>query len=693
MAAPYFMLLTNDVDKVSGYAGIALSYCTIIGLAGIAYLFNDASDIEVDRKAGKENALSGMTKSQVAILGAFFTLLAIGPWFWFPVDRWSLTLLGGEILLFYLYAFRPFRLKERCWAGVITDAFYAHLIPAVLAAHTFNLIGGKHFLEISIFLAFLSVWQFFLGVRNILWHQLSDEKADRATRVKTLVTKIGADRTNRIRNWLVIPAEILSFFAFAWFINGFISWFLPAFGLFLLFTFLNKKETRHLTVSRITNNYLDDFYIRWYPVLVLSALMFTDIQFLPIVIAHLIIFRNGVVPIIKNVWKFILQYTDKLSFWPRQSKSNLENVSRNYKLAISSTNRNKYSETFIHAHYELLKRSDLLLCDGYLPSSVSIDKAKTFYQIQRIQISLFRKNPLTPSQALERLLRKNKTQVILAEYGPAGVELLPICQKLSIALIVHFHGYDAYRDDVLSSFGMRYPDLFNYASKLIVVSKHMRQQLIKLGAPPNKIDLLVYGIDTDFFRASAPRLKKKQLVFCGRFVAKKSPQNVIKAFKLICEKITAARLVMIGDGEELDACKALANELALENKIEFLGALPKEKVLVHFQQSSIYLQHSVHTEQNDSEGTPVSLLEAMSVELAVIATKHAGIVDVIEQNDNGLLVSEGDVTQMAQFAIDLLLDDQRTITIGKAARQTILQHHQKHKYLNELTGILNKIAI
>lgn len=692
MAAPYFILITNDLDRSSTNVGIMLSYVTIIGLAGIAYLFNDVSDIEVDRKAGKENALLGMAKNQIAILGAFFTMLAIGPWFWFLVDQWSLVLLGSEILLFYLYAFRPFRLKERGWAGVITDALYAHLIPAVLAAHTFNLIGGKHFTEISIFLVYLCIWQFFLGVRNILWHQLSDEEADRTSGVKTLVTEIGADSSNRIRNWLVIPLEVLSFLAFAWFINGFIHWFLPAFGVFVIFTFINKKENRRLTISKITNNYLDDFYIRWYPLLILAALILTDVHFLFIVLAHLILFRNGVVPLFKNIWQLFLPAIHNLSFWPWKAKSNAEIERRNHKLAICSTNRKKYSETFIHMHYELLQEGDLLLCDGYLPTSISIDHGEHFYPIRKIKTSLFRKKALSESEALEQLLVKHKISVVLTEYGPAGVMLLPICKKLGINLIVHFHGYDAYRDDVLSTYGLQYKALFAQASKVISVSNDMSKQLQKLGCDSEKIEEMAYGIDTDFFTRAKDLNPEKTIVFCGRFVAKKSPESVIKAFKIISEQIPSTNLIMIGDGELLERCKALAKALNLDQKISFTGALTPAEVVAQLQGASVYLQHSLTTPEHDSEGTPVSLLEAMALELAVVATSHGGIREVISNNENGILILEGDIMAMAAASVQLLEDEETRKRLGKAARLFILKHHKKAQYLEELRRIVQLVA-
>lgn len=334
MAIPYFMLLTNAGSNVTAYVSILLSYCTIIGLAGLAYLFNDLGDREIDQKAGKENTLAGMAKSRIALLCGFFALLALGPWFWFPMDQWSFVLLGCEISLFYLYAFPPFRLKERGLAGVVADALYAHLLPALLAANTFYLIGEKQFSAFLPYLLALSGWQFFLGVRNILLHQLSDQSADEGSGVNTVVTRYGSKRVLGWLKWIILPLEGLSFLGFAWFVNGYIAWFLPVYGIYLLITAFMGTKNEGEKVRQVAYAYLDGFYIKWYPLLVLSALVMAPIEVTPILLAHLLLFRNEIVPLIQKAWKYFHSNLYKLSSWLWQPESYLVALGRNLVLFL-----------------------------------------------------------------------------------------------------------------------------------------------------------------------------------------------------------------------------------------------------------------------------------------------------------------------------------------------------------------------
>ena len=349
------------------------------------------------------------------------------------------------------------------------------------------------------------------------------------------------------------------------------------------------------------------------------------------------------------------------------------------RLAICSTNRWKYSETFIQSHYQLLGENDLLLCDGYLPTSLSSDRGKTFKEIEGTG---------NDSENLMMFLHEQRITHILAEYGPAGVSILPICQKLGIALTVHFHGYDAYRNDVLGSYGKKYPELFSYAQSVIVVSADMEKQLQKLGCPNHKIHKVRYGVNTDMFTPDHEPAPSDKLLFCGRFVAKKNPELVVRAFSIIHQALPTAKLTMIGDGELLDQTKRLAQALNLQDDITFMGAQSHEQVAVEMKKHSILLQMSGTTQDNDSEGTPLSMLEAMSSSMLFIGTRHAGIGEVIQHKATGILIDEPVPERMAHETMAILNDPKILREIGKAARKFVVEHHGLTPYLLTIREIV-----
>jgi len=346
------------------------------------------------------------------------------------------------------------------------------------------------------------------------------------------------------------------------------------------------------------------------------------------------------------------------------------------KLAIVSTNRSKYSETFIQSHLMNLYEDVLYLYDGYFPKKFSDDKLTTEHPISDIK----------------HLLLSKKTSLVLAEYGPSGIEMMNICEELSIPLIVHFHGYDAYRHDVLSSYGNHYQEMFRKASAVVAVSKHMAIQLKELGCDPDKVFYIPYGVNTQLFSERIVEIKEKQIVTCGRFVPKKSPQNTIKAFKLVHEKFPEMQLVMIGDGELLEECKVLVQELHLTNHVQFSGALPQDKIAEIFSVSKVFVQHSITTSNNDSEGTPLAIMEAGAAGLPVVATNHAGIPDVIDDGIHGFLVDENDITAMAEKIILLLSEPKKAEEMGRNLKNKVLDYYTMDRYMNDLRNLINKFS-
>ena len=361
-------------------------------------------------------------------------------------------------------------------------------------------------------------------------------------------------------------------------------------------------------------------------------------------------------------------------------------------LAIISTNRFQYSETFIHSHIQYLPAQITLYSEGYLPIEVSHDKGSSFLPIPKSKGLLFKKT--SHESNLKASLKENNITAVLAEYGPSGVALFPICKALKIPLIVHFHGYDAYRDDVLQTYGQKYKELFALAQAFVCVSKNMEDQLLGLGCPREKLHLIHYGIDPLLFQPSA-KIERRfgQFISCGRFVAKKSPFSTIRAFNLVQEKYPESRLTMIGGGELLDECKELCSKLGLIEKVEFAGILSQTEIIKHYQTAFAFLQHSIRTSNNDSEGAPLSIMEASAAGLPVVSTFHAGIPEIIADSVTGFLVNENDIEAMAQKMIRLLEDPKKARSIGKMGQDKIMKEFHRDGYICKLKDLIEKTIV
>lgn len=363
-------------------------------------------------------------------------------------------------------------------------------------------------------------------------------------------------------------------------------------------------------------------------------------------------------------------------------------------IAIVSNNKNKYSETFIHRQIALLPADVHLLYGGYLPVMFGNDQPLALETGWRHRIfGVSEKQAATlNTKGIESYLKKNKIQAVLAQYGPSGVAMMEICRKIGIPLIVHFHGFEAYRNDILEDYGGKYPVLFETAN-IVCVSTDMQRQLLKLGAKPERLHLIPYGVDTNLFKPGQKKMQHPVFIACGRFVPKKAPYLTIEAFAKTLEKIPSAKLMMIGEGDLLPTCQSLADSLGISHAIDFKGVLGQMEIAELLPQALALVQHSVRSNDGDAEGLPLAILEAGACGLPVVATKHMGIADAVVEGDTGYLVAEGDTAGMSERMIYLAQNSAIASTMGFVARQHICTYYNQERYINDLwAAILNAIA-
>jgi colanic acid/amylovoran biosynthesis glycosyltransferase len=288
--------------------------------------------------------------------------------------------------------------------------------------------------------------------------------------------------------------------------------------------------------------------------------------------------------------------------------------------------------------------------------------------------------------AISGFLKKNQVDVILAEFGNQGAEITVHAKRLGIPLIVHFHGGDAHRKPYLKDFKEKYLELFDYSYKIISVSHFMTQALVELGAPRDKIVYNPYG-PWPFFYNLDPNYGNT-ILNIGRFTDIKAPHLTLQAFKMALPECEGAQLVMVGTGELLEACKALAKAWKIEQHVTFTGGIDHDQLMPYFKDACMFVQHSVQPSYGDAEGTPNAILESGAAGLPIVSTKHAGIVQSVIDGETGFLVNEYDVDNMAKAMITLFNDRDRCRQMGQAGRLHIKTNYNIDRYIAVLDGLI-----
>ena len=119
--------------------------------------------------------------------------------------------------------------------------------------------------------------------------------------------------------------------------------------------------------------------------------------------------------------------------------------------------------------------------------------------------------------------------------------------------------------------------VLNDATAVTTVSQAMRDAIRPLGVDMEKIKVIPMGVDLqNLFIPPKNRRESKSILFVGRVVEKKGLRFLIEAMPAILEKHPDAKLRVAGDGQELTVIKNLANNLGVDGRIQFLGALANE---------------------------------------------------------------------------------------------------------------------
>jgi glycosyltransferase involved in cell wall biosynthesis len=347
------------------------------------------------------------------------------------------------------------------------------------------------------------------------------------------------------------------------------------------------------------------------------------------------------------------------------------------------------TETFLQAQADRLPATTSVL-HGSRPKPVTLSPTDRIYRCS-VQATRWMKNKTRAweqTKLLKRWFRKLHTEVVLAQYGPTGVRVMDACLQERIPFVVHFHGFDASHYQTLSENAIGYRRMFQECAAVVAVSRAMQTKLISLGAPPDKVHYCPYGVDLQRLQRAAPGEAAPVFLAVGRFVEKKSPDRLIRAFAEVHKVHPESRLRMIGEGPLLQSCRQLAANLHIQNAIEFLGVQSQDVVLREMANARCFVQHSVVSLNGDREGTPLAILEASGSGLPVVSTHHAGIPDVVLNGQTGFLVEERDVPAMADRMLKLVEDPQWAARLGDAARARIIANYSIERQLNQLTGIL-----
>lgn len=161
---------------------------------------------------------------------------------------------------------------------------------------------------------------------------------------------------------------------------------------------------------------------------------------------------------------------------------------------------------------------------------------------------------------------------------------------------------------------------------------------------------------------------KKMILWCGRFVDWKHPEDAIKLAIKLKENGFDFNLKMIGNGNLELELKKLVKEYKLEEYVEFLGAIPSKRVREYMEQAGIYIFTS-----DRKEGWGAVLNEAMNSGCAVVASHLIGAAPyLVKHKENGLIYKSKNIEMLYEYVKFLLENQNFQNMYGEKAYKTII---------------------
>ena len=236
-------------------------------------------------------------------------------------------------------------------------------------------------------------------------------------------------------------------------------------------------------------------------------------------------------------------------------------------------------------------------------------------------------------------------------------------------------------------------------SKVICITNFTREYLIDTyKIPADMVELIYQGTEVDRFtstqetkeeaikRYSLPEKAEPILGSVGSFEPRKGQTILLEAIKKLAEdKLPNVHAMLVGDGPDEAMLKEKVKEMGLESNVSFFPFTREPNYI--FERLDILTLPSLY-----KEGLPNVLLEAMSMNLPCIASKMAGIPEIIFNGDTGYMVTPGDVGELAEAVAELWSDKGRCKQMGINSRKLMEEKMDKKNQFDEFLNYFKSLV-
>jgi glycosyltransferase involved in cell wall biosynthesis len=291
-----------------------------------------------------------------------------------------------------------------------------------------------------------------------------------------------------------------------------------------------------------------------------------------------------------------------------------------------------------------------------------------------------------------RLHDKDPINLIHAHAAlPCGEAARLLARHLDIPYVVTVHGLDAFfKVQVQGLFGRlcarRARGVYRVADHVLCISRRVAERVQEGCGSGASTDVVYNGVDPELFTPHVGDFTRPTILSVGNLIPVKGHALLLHAIVSVRVSVPDIFCRIIGDGPERANLLALARELRIADRVEFLGRCSRADVARAMQQATLFVLPSRY------EGLGCVYLEAMASGVPAVGCRGQGIEEVIRHRENGWLIEPGNLDDLIIAIRALLSDPDLRQRLGSAARRTILYGFTLEHQAKRLTSIYRECA-
>ncbi len=290
-------------------------------------------------------------------------------------------------------------------------------------------------------------------------------------------------------------------------------------------------------------------------------------------------------------------------------------------------------------------------------------------------------------QLLASLLERRGADLMHIYFGHTGVHLLPFIEQWDKPCVVSFHGADVAVKEDIAHYPAKLRRLFEVVPLVFARSQSLADRLSEFGCPPEKLRINRTGVPLDeflFVDRQAPTDGHWRVMQACRLIPKKGVATSLRAFAIFKKDHPQAKFYIAGKGPLQPELEMLAAGLGIFKDVHFVGFLSQPKLMELYASSHLFLHPSEMPPDENQEGVPNSILEAMATGLPVAATQHGGIPEAVEHGRTGWLVPEEDHIALANAMQEIARSPRVLTEMGLRAREAVIKRFAQEAQIDQL---------